>query len=242
MVWELDPEDRVEFDAKGSSMAEMYVKNVVCLFSDEEWPAEEEPPDAKHTKTNDDDTDTGSGADSGDENCTENVEGVPVATGIAEMVGDTETANDGSPEWLPSDSRIRTGGPSDHAYIMEIRETRLVQVQPDGFTGFDSLPKTETVVEYEEGPIRCTCGEVFSEKQPFRKHVAGVAGIGDHDVDGVDGDDESNMGLLASPRNWIHDYEPGDARVLPDDDAGEEADEEPAADADTGADTSSSGT
>ena len=126
--------------------------------------------------------------------------------------------------------------------IMEIRETRLVQVQHDRFSGFKSLPTTETVVEYEEGPIRCTCGEVFSEKQPFRKHVAGVAGIGDHDVDGVDGDGESNMALSAPTRNWIYDYEPGDARVVPENDADEEADEEPAADADTGADTSSSGT
>jgi len=241
VVWELDPEDRVEFDAKGSSAAEMYVKSVVCLFSDEEWPPEEEPPDAKHTKTDDDDADTGSEADSGNENCTENVQGAPMATGIAETVGGTETADDGSPEWLPSDSRIRTGGPSDHAYIMEIRETRLVQVQHDGGTGFKSLPTTETVVEYEEGPIRCTCGEVFSETSPFRKHVAGVAGIGDHDVDGVDGDGESNMVLSAPTRNWIYDYEPGDARVLHDD-AGEEADEEPAVDADTGVDTADSDT
>lgn len=62
----------------------------------------------------------------------------------------------------------------EHRFVLEVRETREVQVAPDRFTGYQKHPETRRVTTYEEGPIRCSCGYEFTDTTEFREHVREV--------------------------------------------------------------------
>jgi hypothetical protein len=119
--------------------------------------------------------------------------------------------NTGSqPEWKPSPGTIQEAGEDEHVFTLEVRETRLVQVTHDRFSGYEKVPRTRTVVEYEEGPIRCSCGEAFSETEAVRKHVAEVSSR----------DDNQTISYPPLPiTNSLYPYGGEGANVLPDADS-----------------------
>jgi len=67
-----------------------------------------------------------------------------------------------------------------HELTLTVLETREVRVTPDRFTGYQQHPETTEVVEYKEGPIRCSCGAgPFTETDQVRTHIKEAAEIGD---------------------------------------------------------------
>jgi len=108
------------------------------------------------------------------------------------------------PDWKPSPGTIQEAGEDEHVFTLEVRETRLVQVILDQFTGYRKAPKTRTVVEYEEGPIRCSCGEAFVEREKFREHAAEA------------GSKPGNLARAPGPyNNTLYNYDGEGASVLP---------------------------
>jgi len=82
----------------------------------------------------------------------------------------------------PDTSSESTVAAGQHEFTLTVRETREVRVTHDQFTGYQKHPKTREVVEYEEGPIWCSCGKVFTATERFREHVMAVSGSTDADV------------------------------------------------------------
>lgn len=252
VLWELDLDERVRFDTRADTKATLNIENVVCLFSDEEWPEEAEPANTSEAEESDeaptelrDIDDVGAAtADALREAGFDTVGAVHdasrvelaavegISAGLAARIkagledvksenkGDDENRTESQaenqshegrestgsqPDWKPSIGTIQEAGEDEHVFTLEVRETRLVQVTLDRFTGYQKVPKTRTVVEYEEGPIRCSCGEVFAGREKFREHAA---------------EEGSKAGNLSHPpgpyNNTLYNYDGEGASVLPD--------------------------
>lgn len=264
VLWELDLDERVRFDTRAETKPTLYIKNVVCLFSDERWPEKAEPADTSEAEESDeaptelrDIDDIGpsraevlreAGFDTvgavHDASRAELAAVEGISAGVAARIeagledvksedrdededkredknkGDNKNraesqaenqshedreSTGSQPDWKPSPGTIQEAGEDEHVFTLEVRETRLVQVTLDRFTGYQKVPKTRTVVEYEEGPIRCSCGEVFAGREKFREHAA---------------EEGSKAGNLSHPpgpyNNSLYNYDGEGASVLPD--------------------------